>query len=246
MKTYLSSLLALLLLFSCQSPETDGSESGLSVFTGEESAVREANRMFDAIGGKEAWAALRALYVKAIHEQPNLEQPYQSEIWRDMEDFRIRIEQQSPEFHRRAFFNEEGGWIEYVDQDSARQLSPEAADGWRYGNAHNVYVLLHRLAQAGRYKVRQTTEGRLQFYQDTTFLCAFETDDQGRPAIFITHSMEGEEQVTHFTRFDTTEGLVHSAAGGPADGSFTYQTKEWIPSAKPLEEAFEGVGFKYQ
>ena len=218
--------------------ETNGNNFVGSTFTGEPEAIERAETLFAAIGGKEKWAALRSLYIHAIHEEPQLKYPYKSEIWRDIQEFKLRIEQQSEEFHRVGVFSDEGAWINYVDRDTARQLSAEALRGWESDNDQNVYVLLNRLSREGSFDVRKGIDGRIEFRSDTTFLCAFQLDSLDRPHRFITRNSGGVEQVSHFAKWGTTEGLVHSAGGGPLDGSFTYDTREWVPSSAKFEEAY--------
>ena len=50
-------------------------------FLGEDNAVVLAEQMFKAIGGKEKWCGLQSLYIKAEHTEPQMDIPYQSEIW---------------------------------------------------------------------------------------------------------------------------------------------------------------------
>lgn len=211
-------------------------------FTGEPAALRAAESMMEAIGGRARWAKLRSLYVEATHTEPDLELPYESRIWRDMNEWKLRIEQESEELHRIGLFSDAGGWILYVDRDSVRPLSPDALAGWKAGEAHNVYVLLHRFARDGRYRVALGAGGRLEFFEDSLFLAAFELDEMQRPARFITRDSRGRENATRFTRWGTAEGLVHPTGGGPEDGSFSYETRIWRPSELPFDEAFD-VGY---
>ena len=93
-------------------------------FQGDRAAVELAEGMFDAVGGKPAWAALRALYIKAEHTEPQIPAPYQSEIWRGIDEFELRIDQGNDSFHALARVNAQGGTVTYLDdRDSTRVLS---------------------------------------------------------------------------------------------------------------------------
>lgn len=225
----------LFLFLSCQSNPSD------SNFKGDSDALQLAEEMFEAIGGKMRWANLRSVYIQAIHEEPELKYPYKSEIWRDLDDFKVRIEQQSPEFHKVGYFSDAGCYVLNLNLDSIRQISTENV---RNGHNHNVYVLLHRYASEEGFKVISPKENRIDFYEgDSLFLCGFELDSLKRPHHFITKNNAGEEQVFIFSKWGTTEGLVHSAGGGPVDGDFSYDTKIWQPSEQNYEASFD---FPYQ
>ncbi len=143
-------------------------------------AVHIANQMFEAIGGKKSGLPSNVFYVRAKHEEPQLEHPYQSEIWRSVRDFKLRIEQKSPEFHRLALADTQGGHVLYFEKDSLTQLSAERLGAFRYGHDHNVYVLWHQLASQEGYEVKLEGEGekRVAFYREQQFLCAFELNEQ--------------------------------------------------------------------
>lgn len=229
------SLFFLLSLAAC-SP--GGSELPLSRFTGSPEAVATADSLFLALGGKAPWAKVRSLYIRAIHEQPNLDAPYQSEIWRDLDSFCLRIRQRGEEFDRLGVFNEQEGVIFYLDRDSLRRLPPEALAAFRRNHDFNIYVLLHRLAREDGFRVELASDNRLNFLANDSLLVGFQMDDQHRPVRFFTPTLDGGEQSSTFTRFESSQGFLHPIAGGPDDGSLEFQTTEWTPAERPPEAAF--------
>ena len=208
-------------------------------FDGSEQAVALANEMYEAIGGSERWCALRSLYIKAEHTEPQMTIPYQSEIWRGIDTFQVIIEQQSDSFHVKAIFTDQGGTIHYLDdRDTLRTLSEEQLASWKFGNKHNVYVLLHDLAcEPSAYTA--TIEGEeLVFYQNVTFIVRFGLDEMNRPHLFYHPTANGEIVGSRFTQWGTDQGLVHSAGGHPLDSNFLYVTEEWVSSEQSLMESF--------
>ena len=209
-------------------------------FSGEKSAIDLANQMFKAIGGKSVWCELRSLYIKAEHTEPQMEIPYQSEIWRAIDQFDLVIEQQNDSFHVKGVFNESAGTIRYFDKrDTFRNLTDEQLQDWKFGHNHNIYVLLHDLAcRPEDYSVEIDKDERLAFYQNSVFVTSFVLDEQLRPHIFYHPNSDGTVSGSRFTHFGNDGGLVHSAGGHPLDSNFMYRTELWQPSNKSLEETF--------
>ena len=230
----------LCVLGACQSQgEPDGLTS-TSRFQGDPSATRMAEEMFEAIGGKHRWAALRSLYIKARHTEPEMDQPYESEIWRGIDEFRLRIVQRNDSFHRLARVNADGGRVVYVDEGGrSRTFTPEQLNQWTFEHNHNVYVVLHRLGKnPNLFRVTLEETDRLTFYDGDQLLAAFRLDEASRPHLFYQPTLAGDLSASEFSKWGTHDGLVHSAGGGPLDGNFRYTTLEWQPSTRSFSESY--------
>jgi hypothetical protein len=196
--------------------------------------------MFRAIGGKKGWANLRALYIKAEHTEPQMSQPYRSEIWRGIDEFELRIDQGNDSFHALARVNAQGGTVAYLDdRDSTRVLSSEELAQWKFEHDHNVYVVLLRLGKhPWAFRVVLEETDRLTFYEDDQLLAAFRLDDQLRPHLFYQPARDSRLSASEFSEWGTHGGLTHSAGGGPLDGNFHYTTLEWQPSNRSFSETY--------
>jgi len=222
-------------IYSCKPAELTSTS-----FTGDKKAVKLAEEMFAAIGGKGAWCDLKSLYIKAIHTEPQMVIPYQSEIWRGIDRFELIIEQQNDSFHVKGIITDDGGTIRYFDKrDTTRSLTEEQLKDWKFDHEHNVYVLLHHLGcNPELYDVKIEDNGRLSFSQDSIFITSFGLDDLKRPHLFYKPNSDGTVSGSIFTHWNTDEGLVHSAGGHPLDSNFMYRTQLWKPGKKPLNEEF--------
>lgn len=227
-------LISILLLFACQSVET-------GVFEGNEEAVAKAESMYKALGGKEKWAGIKSVYIRAYNKEPQLDDPYLSQIWRDLEDFKVRIEQKSEGAHRIGLFSDKGGWIQFVMHDTTRKLTTNELEGWRFQHRHDVYYQLHQLARYGCKDLRLGTEGRVEFYDPNGALrIAFLLDGQNRPSRFYVTNQTGlAESATAFTEWTTSHGMSHPVKGGPVDGSYSFSMEKWEPSKHGLDKAFD-------
>lgn len=233
---YLIICLLVIPFYSCK--HQAGSDNG---FKGDKEAVQLANRMFEAIGGKEAWCELKSLYIKATHEEPQLYLPYKSEIWRGIDRFELVIEQQNDSFHVKAVVNDTAGAIRYYDQrDTVRVFNQDQINEWVFDHKHNIYVLLHDLAcSPADYTVESdNNKSMLVFFKDSVYQTSFELDSLLRPHLFYVPNPDGSVAGSRFTHWSTHGGLVHSAGGHPLDSNFIYLTEIWQPSNKALRETF--------
>ena len=239
----LSSLYILIILIcnSCQNEQSVNQS-----FLGQPDAIELAEKMFEAIGGKEAWCQTRSIYIKAEHTEPDMNIPYTSEIWRDLDVFDLQIEQQNDSFHVKARMDINEGIVNYLDKrDTSRILTKEQLEDWNFGHDHNVYVLLHHIAcEPEAYEVGIDDDGRLNFSLNGIFSTGFFLDDQHRPYMFYAPNSDGTIQGSKFTKWGTDGGLVHSAGGHPLDSSFVYTTELWIPSKLSLKESLRQGLFK--
>ena len=198
----------------------------------------EADEMFKALGGRKLWADLKSLYIKAKHLEPGIGS-YQNEIWRGVDAFKLRIEQQNQDFHKLGLFSEKTGTISYFKRDSSRQLSAEDLSRFRKSNDQNIYVLLSKMAKDKSY-IPSINGQRLEFHHQGEFIVAFILNDEKLPVVFITPSENNSpESVSYFNKWHKTNGYVHPAGGGPVGGNFFYVTEVWLPSNSVFEEAFE-------
>ncbi len=215
-------------------------EEWLGTFMGPKDAVNSAVAMFESIGGLDKWCALKSLYIKAEHTQPEMEIPYQSEIWRAMDTFEVVIAQQNDSFHVKGVFNASEGRIHYLDdRDTFRILNTEQLKDFEYNHKHNVNVQLHQLAcNPSDYHVEIDTMGRIAFYEDEMFICSFALDEMNRPFMHYHPLSDGSMTGVIFTKWATDDGLVRSGGGHPLDSTFQYRTEIWEPSKQSLEETF--------
>ncbi|MEO0474262.1 MAG: hypothetical protein AAF206_31935 [Bacteroidota bacterium] len=244
MKPTLLLFLSCLLLFSCTTEsQTTGTESSQADvhFYGDQISVEMADKMMEALGGRKKWAAVKALYIKANHIGQGPEDSYQSETWRDLSDFKVRMERQNDRFHSIGLFSDAGGWVMSGDDGSTNELDETAMSNLRFGNAHNLYVMWKRLATDPGYQVDfQGSNREISFHQGLDLLCAFILDERNLPVRFIAPLPNGEAgPPSDFRKWAETDGLWHPVSGGPSDSSFVYQTEVWQPSFKGFEESFE-------
>lgn len=247
MKNTLFAVLALLALLACNSPET-APENPASEETEKDPGDYDsldpgplAEAMFEAIGGREKWADLGMLYIRTKQEENGVDEPYMNELWRDMNDFKLRIEQQNDDFHRIAYLSDEGGWVESVKEGEVQELIPAQLEQMRYEHNRDFYVMLHRLAaQDPGLSIKSTDHDRVDCYENDEYLCSFLLDEQKRPATF-TRYRNGTDylQLFHFSDWQTTRGMLHPVEGASQDSSLVFRTLVWEPSDKSFEEVYE-------
>lgn len=246
MKRITQKLLLAVIIFAlwsmCKFPDNPpDDQTTTETFQGDIKDVKRAIQMFEAIGGMDGWANLRSLYIKALHTEPQMDLPYDSEIWRSVDEFKLRIKQGNEKFRVLAEIDENQGKVTYLDQrDTFRLFSAEELSNWKFDNQHNVYVALRELALApSKFSVKTNKEERLDFFRDSVFYVSFGLDEENRPHLFYHPTSDGKVVGSLFNRWGTDGGLIHSAGGHPLDSNFMYITEIWQPSMKSFDETFD-------
>ncbi|NNC95921.1 MAG: hypothetical protein HKN92_10190 [Chitinophagales bacterium] len=208
-----------------------------NTFQGDKHAIEQAHIMFEAIGGLQKWCELSALYVKAKHWENDINGPYTSEIWREIDSFNVQIEQKHQTFHVRASINNTEGKVSYLDhRDTFRLLNNFDLLEWEHEHKHNVYVALHNIAcSPSKYTASLDDNAILNFHHGNDLYCKVKLDDKYRPFIYFTPDYEGNLTYSIFTEWGKDGGLIHSAGGHPMDSSFIYRTEIWEPTFKSNE-----------
>jgi hypothetical protein len=145
-------------------------------------AVSMARAMVATLGGKEAWASARWLYVREEAYYTSRKQPVVAEFWRRFDEPGYWVRNTSPEFSRRAAYTRTGAWRELdgVVTDLTREQHQNSIGFWY----REPYTMYHRLAREdASLRLVKSAQGtnRFEVLDDSTGedLCWFEVDGNG-------------------------------------------------------------------
>lgn len=175
--------IALLMLIAVAARAEDASSAAAE-------AERVAERLLEAIGGRERWAALRGTVNDS--EQHVDEAPY---VWRavihmDFTTPRFRIDSRSGDLHVVRVIDGERDW-RINREGAALALEPalRAAD-LRWYQAH-VYRTLHRIAARDpALSLGLAADGRLEVLEHGVRIAWYRLDGRGQPQAFGAHEDE--------------------------------------------------------
>lgn len=175
---------ALLLLIAAAAAHAEGTA------TARPEAERVAERLLEAIGGRQRWAALRGTVNDS--EQHVDEAPY---VWRavihmDFTTPRFRIDSRSGELHVVRVVDGERDWrINREGAVLAMEPALRAAD-LRWYQAH-VYRTLHRIAARDpALSLGLAADGRLEVFEHGARIAWYRLDGLGQPMAFGAHEDE--------------------------------------------------------
>lgn len=205
-------------------------------------AVAQATAVLNALGGRERWASLASLYIRAVHTEPHLDAPYRSEIWRDVGVPRVRIEQQGTRrgapFHSIRLLSGAGAWS--IRDGVAEPMAAAAQQALLHWNAHLVYATLQTLARGGPdVGVQLDDAGRLVVLQDGALLGRMTLDEHDRPVVYATPALDGSgESRVRYTAWSTSAEYVHPIVSEPEGSGAIFRTEVWQPSPAPSMTSF--------
>jgi len=172
-------LIALLLASAAQAACPAGPEGT------EAAAAARVQRLLDAMGGRERWAALRGVHIQALHYETDYYQPYRNRLWVDFQAPRMRFEAESTELGKRVrAVSGDAGWR--LRDGAVIPLTSEQVAGDRGWWDKHAYRTIHRLATADAGLCPTlAADGRLEILQpDGALLLWYRLAPDGSPVAF--------------------------------------------------------------
>ena len=150
----------------------------------DDAAEAMAERMLDAIGGREAWAALKNTINGSQQNRAGEPTVVYAVITMDFERPRFRIETTAPGLHLIRVVDNDNSW-RLRRNGNIEDVPPDLyADDMRWYAAH-LYRTIHRLAARDpAISVRINEKGRLEILADNERLLWFDLDARGEPYAF--------------------------------------------------------------
>jgi hypothetical protein len=198
-------------------------------------AWQVADRLVESLGGREAWANARSLYVQEKAFPASIAGPVKAEFWRDLEvpTYRSRIE--GPSIRRETSWTANAGWVirDGVRTElSADDISSELS-GWR----QEPYVMYHLLAlQDSSLHLVLVDGNRLEIYdgQDGSLLCWFVVDASGAPLRWG-NVFEGEVNEHVYGPLRSFGNVSMPSWGTSTTGSWRFEYVQVTPLMEPIE-----------
>jgi len=200
------------------------------------------------MGGDSLWASRNSLYLRTQMNEKGMSETFVSEEWRDLNAFKLRIEQQGKSFHTIGYFSQPGGWLELVGQDSVYQLTDGELVAWWLDHERNFYRILHRLASGDtELSLESSAPHQLDCLEDGVKLCSFILDEDRKPANFLIWPLDAEEPISmHFSAWGSLpNGMVYPMQGARADSAFSFNMLVWEPAVGIYEAAFEDAPYTW-
>lgn len=149
-------------------------------------AAELAEQLVAAMGGREAWAPLLGLSVRARHHETGVENPYDNALFLALAEPRMRFEGRSATMRRVRVVVGSRGWR--VSELSPRPgpLAPEVVKSDLEWWETHVYRNVWRLARRDpTLTLRRADDGRLELYRpDGTRLMWYRLNQRGEPVAF--------------------------------------------------------------
>ena len=201
---------------------------------------READRMLEALGGRENWARLAAI---ELHGNTYLEYsdiPVPVSVWRDLEKGRVRIEQTFEGTKTTYVIDENGGWRQ--TGDTFAEMTPGQIATVHYEQARTPYRIFRSLARREGVRPRQVQNG-LEVYtegEDGEFLCWIELGPEGRPRRYGYSSDDGSaDREVFFDYWSDSGGYLHPTHYSESSRALRFENKSFLPHTELPPQLFE-------
>ena len=201
----------------------------------------KAMKMLGAIGGKEKWANLKAIYYREKVDQNGIDSTFYEEKWIDLTAFKMRTEQKIEKFHRAGLFSDKGGWIINPETGKSRALSKKELQKAKYEYKRNMYVLIYQLATRNDLTLKMRNKDRFDIYERDTLLGGFNINAQNQPEFYgFQRFLQGNRQTNiQITGWLEADGLTYAQDGHTLNKKRYFVTDKWKAFTLPFEEAFD-------
>jgi hypothetical protein len=199
-----------------------------------ESAAARLDRLFTAIGGREAWSRVKFVHVAATHHELSQPAPYPNQIWNDFSAPRVRFAATIAGDPRLRVIADDRGFR--VRDGRSHPLTPEQVAADHTWWETNLYRTFHRLAVGdASLSARAVGEHRLEIFRlDGSRLNWLLLNLRGEPVRFGIGTSELANILGPLA--DGPGGIRYPRWGTSHDGAFRYEitrfeTADHVPSA---------------
>jgi hypothetical protein len=195
-----------------------------------------AERMLEAIGGREAWAALRNTINGSQQNRAGEPTVVYAVITMDFEKPRFRIETTAKDLHLVRVINGDNSW-RLRRSGAVEDVPPDLFDADQRWYAAHLYRTIHRMASRDpAISLRINAKQRLEVHADNARLLWFELDAKGEPYAFGSW----EDDVGSLTGpWDfVQDGIRHPRWVSSADGTWRAAVKSLTINVPLREQMF--------
>ena len=203
---------------------------------GDDAGRERAEKLLEAMGGREAWAKVKFVHVEAVHDDVDIAQSFTNKIWNDFTAPRLRFEAKNAELDSRRVIDGEKG-VRVGAAGRSALTAEQIADDRKWWEA-NIYRTLHRLAvNDPDLTPRAVGKQRLEIVRkDGKRLNWFHLNQRGEPMLFGTWESEAG---TTFGPLSASGQIKYPKWGARPDGSWRYEIVRLVASEKaPADVSF--------
>lgn len=224
-----------------ETPEQKTIISGYGQLVGEEKALEKAEKMLEALGGREKWKNIKALNYVEKRDQKGIDTTYTYEAWMDMEELNLKLELLGTEFHSYVSIKDSTGMAYDLKNNRSADLRANEIKKLTYQDDHDMYKIIKKLAMGEELKLKMRNPLHFDVLTpDSVMLGGFNLNTQNFPEYFSSKIYQNgnNEKVMHYTGWKSVDGIFYPADGESIDRNMTFIMASWQPFMESLETAF--------
>ena len=194
--------------------------------TRDEKVATPNNKILAHLGDQDKWLMIKAIYIKAIHEEQRLDFPYYSEIKRNLSPTEVWIHQWTDEFDNIRYFNDSTGWN--LRNGVRSDMDSSMYSFLKNWDKHLFYRTIKNLASK-EYQAKTLNDSTYSIWDGDYFIAKIILSDKGLPYKYFTPTISGDTSLTVYTKWSETDGLVHPDVSMALDSSFVFTAEIWMP-----------------
>jgi hypothetical protein len=204
---------------------------------GDASAIKLAQSMLDAMGGKAKWARLKSVYVRTLSFTPGQANNYVLEEWIDLDVPKMLNKQSSESSSIIQILDGNDGWV--IKNKNVLLMPSESITNMLKWHDHYMMRSLQHLAQGGENReVRMNGEKRFDLYENNKFMGGFELSSEYVIIAYFTEGSKDSQNSIFFNEWGEYKGMKYPLEIRTSSGMSLFKTDYWDPRETSADKAF--------
>jgi hypothetical protein len=222
-------MLSLITLVSC------GGSDKLDI-KGDPEAIKIAEDMLKAMGGKKAWFQLKSVYVRTLSRVASVTEPYIYEEWINIDEPKLMNRKVLNDTEIVDIIDGNDGW--QIQGSSMNMIPPQRITSYLHWHKNYFIRVVKDLAEEQENIEVKKTDNGFEVYKQGDFLAGFELNEANLPIGYYTESLTGQKNKIFFKEFSEYEGYKFPLLIEAESMIATYQTDYFDPSNQDAAKAF--------
>ncbi len=223
-------LISFLLLYAC------GGSDKLDI-KGDPEAVKMAESMLKAQGGKKAWTRLNSVYIRTIARVVSEGEPFIYEEWTSLTEPKFMNKKSTNNNMVIDIVDGNDGWS--IQGSAIEMISPQRITAYlKWYDQYFMRVVKQLAMENEKMEVRKKSDKEFEIFINDKFISGFELYEDHLPSRYYVQGAGGRMTMIYFKEYSEYKGYKFPLEIQSESMLATYRTDYFDPSHLDAEKAF--------
>lgn len=204
---------------------------------GEPEAIKMAESMLKALGGKKAWTRLNSVYVRTIARVANEGEPYIYEEWTNLTEPKFMNRKSSNNTPVIEVVDGNDGWR--IQGSNMEMITPQRITAYlKWYDQYFMRIVKQLSMENENIEVRKKSDLEFEVFINGKFRSGFELYENNLPSRYYVEGTGGRITMVYFKEYSEYKGYKFPLEIQSESMLATYRTDYFDPSHLDAEKAF--------